>query len=182
MLLLGFCIELSSRLAPLAVCAGMNLIIYVPHCLLSGIQVRDRDTQIHRTKPSCDRLTVTARSQNSVCQTDSNPQNSMGMSKWHPIPFIVHLFWPGPIGNWSKVEHYIGNRVPFGTHIVTQQQGEEDGTSLWVAHQTNQFTRHQLILCGWCGHPISTAFWGNYFQLRCEADNSVLYQLVATDL
>ena len=33
--------------------------------------------------------------------------------KWHRIPYIVHYFWPGPIG------HYIGNRVPFGTHSQT---------------------------------------------------------------
>jgi hypothetical protein len=28
--------------------------------------------------------------------------------KWHPIPFIVHYFGPGP---WSNVVHYIGNMV-----------------------------------------------------------------------
>jgi hypothetical protein len=33
--------------------------------------------------------------------------------KWHRIPYIVHYFWPGPIG------HYIGNRVPFGTQTQT---------------------------------------------------------------
>jgi hypothetical protein len=35
--------------------------------------------------------------------------------KWHPIPFIVHCFWLGPIGLWSKAVHYVGNRVPPGT-------------------------------------------------------------------
>jgi hypothetical protein len=37
--------------------------------------------------------------------------------KWHPIPYIAHFeFWKGPYGSWSKVMHYIGNRVPFGMH------------------------------------------------------------------
>jgi hypothetical protein len=27
--------------------------------------------------------------------------------KWYTIPYIVHYFWPGPIG------HYIQNKVPF---------------------------------------------------------------------
>jgi hypothetical protein len=36
--------------------------------------------------------------------------------QWHPVPYIVHYFWPGSIGLWSKLVHYVGNRVPFGTH------------------------------------------------------------------
>jgi hypothetical protein len=34
--------------------------------------------------------------------------------KWHPIAYIVHYLWPGPIGLVSKVVHFIGKRVPFG--------------------------------------------------------------------
>ena len=30
--------------------------------------------------------------------------------KWNPIPYIVHY------GPWLKVVHYLGNRVPLGTH------------------------------------------------------------------
>jgi hypothetical protein len=37
-------------------------------------------------------------------------------SKWHHFPFIVHYFWPGPIGVWSKEMHYIGNRLLSGMH------------------------------------------------------------------
>ena len=35
--------------------------------------------------------------------------------KWHYVLFIVHFFWPETYGHWSKVVHYKGNRVPFGT-------------------------------------------------------------------
>ena len=38
--------------------------------------------------------------------------------KWHPIPYIVHCFWPWPIGLWSKGVYYFGNRVPFETQII----------------------------------------------------------------
>ena len=31
--------------------------------------------------------------------------------KWHPIPYIVHYFSPEPYGSWSKVQHYIGDKV-----------------------------------------------------------------------
>ena len=34
--------------------------------------------------------------------------------QWHPIPYIVHYFWLGPIGFWSKVVHSKGNRESFG--------------------------------------------------------------------
>ena len=40
-------------------------------------------------------------------------------SKWDHIPYIVHYFWAWPIGIWSKVVHYIGNRVPFGEQPLT---------------------------------------------------------------
>lgn len=36
--------------------------------------------------------------------------------KWHPIPYIVHSFYTGPIGLWSKVGFHIRNRVSFGMH------------------------------------------------------------------
>jgi hypothetical protein len=32
--------------------------------------------------------------------------------KCHPVPYIVHYFWPEPYGPWLKVVHYVGNRVP----------------------------------------------------------------------
>ena len=35
------------------------------------------------------------------------------MRECDPSPFIAHNFLPGPIGLWSKVVYYIGNRVPF---------------------------------------------------------------------
>jgi hypothetical protein len=55
--------------------------------------------------------------------------------KWHPIPYVVcvpngtlfpiwivvpndtlfSMFWQGSVELWSKVMHYIGNRLPFGT-------------------------------------------------------------------
>lgn len=34
--------------------------------------------------------------------------------KWYSILFIVHHFWPGPIGLCRKVVHYVVNRAPFG--------------------------------------------------------------------
>jgi hypothetical protein len=37
--------------------------------------------------------------------------------KWHSIPYIVHYFWPEGYRPWSKVVHYIGNRVPFGMQM-----------------------------------------------------------------
>uniref|UniRef100_A0A8C7PXC6 Selenoprotein J n=1 Tax=Oncorhynchus mykiss TaxID=8022 RepID=A0A8C7PXC6_ONCMY len=33
--------------------------------------------------------------------------------KWHPIPYFLPSFGSGPIELWSKVVHYLGNRVPF---------------------------------------------------------------------
>ena len=32
------------------------------------------------------------------------------------FPYIVHYFWSEIYGPGSKVVHYVGNRVPFGTH------------------------------------------------------------------
>uniref|UniRef100_A0A8C7F7U8 Signal peptide, CUB domain, EGF-like 2 n=1 Tax=Oncorhynchus kisutch TaxID=8019 RepID=A0A8C7F7U8_ONCKI len=37
--------------------------------------------------------------------------------KWHPIPFKLHNFCPGPTWLWSRVVPYTGNRVQFGTEI-----------------------------------------------------------------
>uniref|UniRef100_A0A8C7TSD3 Signal peptide, CUB domain, EGF-like 2 n=1 Tax=Oncorhynchus mykiss TaxID=8022 RepID=A0A8C7TSD3_ONCMY len=37
--------------------------------------------------------------------------------KWHPIPFKLHNFCPGPTWPWSRVVPYTGNRVQFGTEI-----------------------------------------------------------------
>lgn len=34
--------------------------------------------------------------------------------KWHPVPYLVHYFWPEP-WPWSKEVDYIGTRVPFRT-------------------------------------------------------------------
>ena len=34
--------------------------------------------------------------------------------KWHPIPYVVRYFSPGPIGFWSNVVHYARDWVPFG--------------------------------------------------------------------
>lgn len=39
--------------------------------------------------------------------------------KWHPIPNAVHYFWPKPHANWSKVVHYIENRVLFRMHTFS---------------------------------------------------------------
>ena len=36
-------------------------------------------------------------------------------SKWNPIPYTVHYFWPESYVPWSTVVHYIGNRVSFWT-------------------------------------------------------------------
>lgn len=36
--------------------------------------------------------------------------------KWQPIPYKAHYVWPEPYGPWAKVVHYIGCRIPFGTH------------------------------------------------------------------
>lgn len=40
------------------------------------------------------------------------------ISKWHPISYEEHDFWPGPLGFSSKVGHY--NRVPFDIMPATQ--------------------------------------------------------------
>jgi hypothetical protein len=32
--------------------------------------------------------------------------------------YCPHYFGPDPNGPWSKVVHYIGNRMPFGTQSV----------------------------------------------------------------
>ena len=39
-------------------------------------------------------------------------------SKWHSIPQLMHYFWPGPIRLWSKVVHYVGNRVSFRMQTI----------------------------------------------------------------
>jgi hypothetical protein len=40
----------------------------------------------------------------------THPQQHHQYLLWHPIPCVVHY------GPWSKVMHYIGSNVPFGTH------------------------------------------------------------------
>jgi hypothetical protein len=35
--------------------------------------------------------------------------------KWHPIPYIVHYFWPKPYGPWPNVVRCTGDRVSSGT-------------------------------------------------------------------
>ena len=35
--------------------------------------------------------------------------------KYHPVPYIGDYSWRRPIGLWSIVVHYVGNRVLFGT-------------------------------------------------------------------
>ena len=57
--------------------------------------------------------------------------------KWHPIPYIVHYFWPGPIG--SKAVHYKAQTVfPQWTtlhliHCVIEAMTETSGSrGLWV--------------------------------------------------
>ena len=152
MLLLRFCTELSSRPVPLAVCA-LGLII-LSMCLTASFYT-------YRSGTGTDRFTGQyLQSVGLVWQTNSNPQNSMA------------AFQMAPIGLGSKVVHYIGIRVPFGTQLITKQQGEEDETSLWVAFQTNQLTRHQLKLCGWWSIQ---QFFGAIMLLSCAANNSVLY-------
>ena len=59
-----------------------------------------------------------------VCSAQLNPirlvserdvQNSLGLChKWHPISYIVHYFWAGPI------VHYVGNRVQFWMQSIKQ--------------------------------------------------------------
>ena len=44
-------------------------------------------------------------------------QGSMYVPKWHPIPYIMHYFWLEPYAPGSKVVHYKGNVMPFGTHL-----------------------------------------------------------------
>ena len=47
--------------------------------------------------------------------------------KWHPIPYIVHYFWPNPCG---QVVHYVGNRLQFGTWVLKPGPGVLE---LWEA-------------------------------------------------
>ena len=62
--------------------------------------------------------------------------------KWHPIPYIMHLFWPETYGPWVKGEHYLGIRVPF-----------------WKEHHVlNYWPSTLLITSG--GHSLS---WENHF-------------------
>jgi hypothetical protein len=44
-----------------------------------------------------------------------NTRQRLRRPKWHPIPNIAHLFQLEHYGPWSKVVHYIENRVPLGT-------------------------------------------------------------------
>jgi hypothetical protein len=40
--------------------------------------------------------------------------NSWLCLKWHPIPYVVHFtLTKTQTGLWSKVVHYVGNRIPF---------------------------------------------------------------------
>jgi hypothetical protein len=61
--------------------------------------------------------------------------------KWHPIPYLVHHFWQGPIELWSKVVHYIGNRVPFGMQTSTT-------LLLLAAHPSPHTAKHILAAIG----------------------------------
>jgi hypothetical protein len=50
---------------------------------------------------------------------------SIPYPKWPPLPYIVRYFWPGPKWLWSKVVHYIRDRVPFGTQPLRECMGTE---------------------------------------------------------
>ena len=45
------------------------------------------------------------------------------LPKWQPIPYSALL-----TGLWSKVVHYVGNTVPFGTHNSNSRLSNGDGT------------------------------------------------------
>ena len=76
---------------------------------------------------------------------------------WYPIFYIVPFFWQGPLGLWSKVVHYVGNRVSFGTKTESEREGKksemlpcDSAATVWVDDQTStdarQVTRCKLDL------------------------------------
>lgn len=64
----------------------------------------------------------------------------------HPVPPLVHYFWPGI---WSKVVHYIWNRVPFCTQarisVPVVLLCDEDGDNTWNTRTSERVAR----LCLW---------------------------------
>ena len=78
----------------------------------------------------------------------------------NPIPNIVHYFWSEIHGSWSKVVHYIGNRVPFRTHTLSLPgQGGGDRTV------PPPSTRHPLTQIMWSfPQAIKLSQWLLVFQ------------------
>jgi hypothetical protein len=71
---------------------------------------------------------------------DTNRQGKRGSAgiiclwihpKWHTIPYLVHYFSPETTGLWSKVVHYMRNRVPFGTHCGQVEAVDGCGPVPW---------------------------------------------------
>jgi hypothetical protein len=56
-------------------------------------------------------------------------QDHVSITKWLPVSSMQY-FWPGPIGFWSQVVHYIGNRVPLGIEFISGPQ-QQLPASLW---------------------------------------------------
>ena len=75
-------------------------------------------------------------------------------SKWHRITYTVHYSWPGSIGLWTKVVHYVGNRVSFGTHHG-QSCCEYWGPRTVIITQLEL----QQSLFKWTWPPLNPAIW-----------------------
>ena len=88
---------------------------------------------------------------------------SMLYPKWHPIPYIVHSFWPESCGSWSKVVHYIRKRVPFGMHTTI------DIPVLWLLLDS-----YQALVKVWL---VSLGDWTKGSENEHRMENSMHYSV-----